>query len=183
MTLNWSPRLIVIALLALGAFGCDKPSRVQENAAVEPPLIEPKMAVGKVKAGMTVDQVIAALGEPQRRTANSIEYTRLGFAVMASPDNVVKVVLCGDVMGLNGPLVKVFTGRTKEGIGLNSTREQVEKAYGVPTSSERFPGGRESMKYENLGITFSLEGGKVHHMIVRLAEPEPPAPASIEVTK
>ena len=76
--------------------------------------------------------------------------------------------MCGDVTGINGPFVKAFKGRTKEGIGMRSTREDVLRAYGEPTESEKFRGGLESMKYQPLGITFTLEGGKVHHMIVRL---------------
>ena len=52
---------------------------------------------------------------------------------------------------------------------MHSTREDVIKAYGEPTESEKFRGGLESLKYQPLGITFTLEGGKVHHMIVRLA--------------
>jgi len=85
---------------------------------------------------------------------------------------VVQVVMCGDVTGINGPLVKAFTGRTKEGIGMNSSREEVIKAYGEPTSSEKFIGGIESLQYAPLGITFTLERGRVHHMIVRLRSQE-----------
>ena len=49
-----------------------------------------------------------------------------------------------------------------------STRAELLKAYGEPSEGESFRGGLESMKYQPLGITFTLEGGKVHHMIVRL---------------
>jgi hypothetical protein len=117
---------------------------------------------------MRIADVVAQLGEPQRRTANSLEYTSLGFAVMPGPDGIVQVVMCGDVTGINGPLVKAFTGRTKEGVGLKSTREEVIKAYGQPTFSEHMRGGTESLRYDPLGITFTLEADKVYHMIVRL---------------
>jgi hypothetical protein len=133
--------------------------------------------VGKVRAGMTIQDVVAQLGKPQRQTANALEYTSLGFAVMPGTDGTVNVVMCGDVTGINGPLVKAFTGRTKEGIGLNSSRADLLKAYGEPTSSEKLMGGTESVRYDPLGITFTLEGSKVYHMIVRLAaikEPDQP---------
>ena len=150
-------------------------------AANTPMLIEPRVGVGKVRSGMTVQQVVAELGEPQRRTANALEYTRLGFAVMPASNGPVRFVMCGDVIGIRGPLVKAFSGRTKEGIGMNSTREEVVKAYGEPAESERFRGGLESMQYPSLGITFTLEGGKVHHMIVRLGpSQEPDRTISIE---
>lgn len=145
-------------------------------------LIEPGKSVGPVNAGMTVKEVIAKLGEPQFRTGNALEYKKQGFAVMPDADGIVQVVMCGDVMGLNGPLIKNFTGRTKEGIGLLSTREEVLKTFGRPTKAETHPGGRESLEYVELGITFSLESGKVHHMIVRLGEQFRP-PAAVEVTK
>ena len=81
---------------------------------------------------------------------------------------IVAAVLCGDVTGINGPFVKAFTGRTKEGIGMRSTRQEVVKVYGDPTVSEKFSRGLESLQYPMLGLTFTLEGGKVHHMIVRI---------------
>ncbi len=124
---------------------------------------------------MRIQDVVAQLGEPERRTANALEYTHLGFAVMPSPDSIVQVVMCGDVTGINGPLVKAFTGRTKEGIGLSSTREDLLNAYGEPSSTEKLRGGMESIRYNSLGMTFTLEGGKVYHMIIRLqgrAEPD-----------
>lgn len=142
--------------------------------------IEPKVRVGTIKTGMTAEQVVAQFGAPQRTTANALEYTRLGFAVMPVA-GAVQVVMCGDVTGANGPLVKAFTGRTKEGIGLTSTRQEVIRAYGEPTSDEKFPGGRESLRYDSLGITFSLEAGKVHHMIIRLAPTTEAAP-SVQIT-
>ena len=60
---------------------------------------------------------------------------------------------------------------------MSSTREQIVAAYGQPDTSERFIGGVESMKFPALGITFTLERGKVYHMIVRLGEnPQPQSP-------
>jgi len=99
---------------------------------------------------------------------------------MPSADGLVQIVMCGDVTGIDGPFVKAFTGRTKEGIGMNSTRADIVRAYGEPTSSEVMRGGQESLKYQPLGITFTLQGGKVHHMIVRLQHSPQPDP-SIQV--
>ncbi len=144
-------------------------------------LIEPNVAVGKIHSGMRIRDVVDQLGEPPRRTANSLEYTTLGFAVMPDAEGIVRVVMCGDVTGLNGPLVKAFSGRTREGIGLTSTRQEVVRAYGQPTSSEQFRGGTESLRYDSLGITFTLEGGKVYHMIVRLGgNPGPDRSVTLE---
>lgn len=161
--------------------GCsDGTDHASGNSNV-PLTIEPNVAVGPVHAGMKVQDMVAKLGEPERCTANALEYTRLGFAVMPGPDGTVHVVMCGDVTGVNGPLVKAFTGRTKEGIGLGSTREDLVKTYGEPTSSEKFHGGTESIRYDPLGMTFTLEAGKVYHMIVRLqGAQEPDRTVSLE---
>ena len=162
--------LILTVAVVLSYVGCSEDA---DRASANPPLlIEPNLAVGKVRAGMSVQDVLNQLGEPQRRTANALEYTRLGFAVMPGADGTVHVVMCGDVTGINGPLVKAFNGHTKEGIGMNATREEVVKALGEPTASEKFIAGIESLQYVGQGLTLTLEGGKVHHMIVRLGQPE-----------
>lgn len=165
------------AATVLLSAGCANDSDQAASGAVAtntPILIEPNMSVGKVRAGMTLSQVVAELGEPPRRTATALEYPQLGFAVLPGPDDLAQVVMCGDVTGINGPFVKAFRGQTKEGIGMNSTREQVIRAYGEPTQAEKMRAGIESLKYQGLGITFTLEGGKVHHMIVRLRSPQEP---------
>src|SRR6516162_2052257 len=155
----------------LGAVGCSQSSEqtVSTSAGSDTTmLIEPNVAVGKVRVGMTTQQVVSALGEPARRIANALEYPALGLAVIPGQDGLIKAVMCGDVTGLNGPFVAAFTGRTKEGIGMKSTRADVMKAYGEPEKSDKFRLGLESLTYPALGLTFTLEDGKVHHMIVRL---------------
>ncbi len=166
--------LLAIAVV-LSLAGCSEDSNLAASSATNAPmLIVPNASVGKLRAGMTVQQAVAELGEPKRKTANALEYPALGLAVMPGPDGVVQVVMCGDVTGINGPYVKAFAGRTKEGIGMRSTREEVIKAYGEPTRSEKSWGGLESLRYDSLGITFTLEGGKVCHMIVRLGGAQEP---------
>jgi len=170
MRSRWKPGAILASALAiaLSFSSCSKKSNSASLENGSPMVIEPNVAVGKIRVGMRAEDVLKLFGEPQRRTANAIEYTSLGFAVMPSPDGIVEVVMCGDVTGVNGPLVKAFTGRTKEGIGLGSTREEVLKAYGQPTVEEKLRGNNESLRYDPLGIKFTLENGKVYHMIVRL---------------
>jgi hypothetical protein len=174
----WGPLLATVFLFIPGCGNNEPANSPTENPAM---LIQPGVSVGKVGAGMRMEEVRRQLGEPQRSTPNALEYTSLGFAVMPGGDGVVQVVMCGDVTGNSGPLVKRFTGRTKEGIGLGSSREDLIKAYGEPSKDENFPGARESMKYDQLGITFSLEAAKVHHMIIRLKKPAA-AEHTIEVT-
>ena len=161
---------VLAVLVFLTACSDNSNQGVSAPQAGEPSLIEPNVRVGKVVAGMTVKQLVSQLGQPQRRIGNALEYTQFGFAVLPDSNAVVNIVMCGDVTGVHGPFVKAFTGRTKEGVGMLSTRDELLKAYGEPTESEKFPGGLESMRYPQLGMTFTLERGKVHHIIVRLCE-------------
>jgi hypothetical protein len=171
MKAGWQiTELVILGVVLTGGPGCTQKTETANGTAGTNAtmIIEPNVAVGPVHAGMTVPQVIAALGQPERRAANSLEYTRLGLAVMPGPDGIAQVVMCGDVIGINGPFAKRFMGRTKEGIGMFATREEVIGAYGEPTADEKMRGGLESLQYGPLGMTFTLEGGKVHHIIVRL---------------
>ena len=181
MKTGWqrSGETALVMALVFSLAACSKTSEFEGRGANEPLSIEPHVSVGKVHAGMTVKEVVAGLGEPQRRTASALEYARLGLAVVHDTNGVVQAVMCGDVTGIRGPYVKAFNGRTKEGIGMNSTREDVLRAFGDPTSNERIAGGGESLKYVPQGITFTLEGGKVHHMIVMLGSSREPDRAVI----
>jgi hypothetical protein len=168
--------VVLTALLAIGS-GCSQNGSETASGIAgtnSTLLIEPNIAVGPVRAGMSVAQVITELGAPQRRTSNSLEYTHLGLAVMPGADDKVQVVMCGDVTGVNGPFAKAFTGRTKEGIGMYSTREEILRVFGEPTADEKMRGGLESLQYEALGMTYTLEAGKVHHIIVRLRGAQQP---------
>jgi hypothetical protein len=147
--------------------GCSEKTDSNQAIATGPVLIEPRVCVGKVRAGMSLQEIQKELGPAQRR-GNALEYSSFGFAVMFDSNGTVNAVMCGDVTGINGPFVTGFKGRTKEGIGMRSTRDEVVNAYGQPTVSETFPRGLESMQYPVLGVTFTLEGGQVHHLIVRL---------------
>ncbi len=173
---------IACLLLLLGLSGC---SRKTDDAVTAQPgttesmLIVPHLSVGKIRAGMTVQELVSAIGEPRNKTANAYDYPQLGLAVMPK-NGTVLAVMGGDVTGINGAYVKVFNGRTKEGIGLRSTREEILKAYGPPTEIKGKLGAMESLIYENIGITFNLEGGKVHHMVILLDGQGQEAPASTE---
>src|SRR6266853_3880531 len=168
-SISWSKVASTLAVLVF-LTACSDNSNQCDSAPQpgDPPRIEPNVRVGKVVAAMTLKQLVTQLGEPQRRTAKALEYTQLGFAVVPDSNGVVSIFMCGDVTGVHGPFVKAFTGRTKEGMGMLSTRDELIKAYGEPTESEKFIGGIESLQYAPLGITFTLERGRVHHMIVRL---------------
>jgi hypothetical protein len=129
-------------------------------------LIIPQKSVGPVRADMTIPQVIAALGQPDKRTGNFLHYVRSGFSVISNPgDESLRAIFCGDSLGRSGPMTRAFKGRTREGIGMGSTRAEVIAAYGTP-SDARAAAINESLRYEALGLTFTLAEGKVVCLVV-----------------
>ncbi len=179
-----SARFLSAFLLLLPLLGCsDKPGQsppAGEGQKIDTAIV-PNLSVGPVHAGMTTQELYAVLGQPQKRTPNTIEYPKLGLAVMPTAGGIVQVVMCGDVIGPDAPYAKAFSGRTPEGIGMYSTREDIVKAYGQPSDSRGKPGGMESLKYDPLGMTFSLLGDKVHHMVVVLQGKDQPQEPSINL--
>ncbi len=161
----------VFAIAVLALPGCSDKSEPSAEPG-RPIVIEPHEAVGQIHAGMSMDQVAAALGQPPRHTTKAFEYPQLGLAVVPDATGHVEWVMCGDVTGINGPFVKAFNGRTKEGIGMHSTRADVLKAYGQPTEDKKLYFGTESLRYNNLGITFTMDSGRVHHIAVLLSAPQ-----------
>jgi hypothetical protein len=96
---------------------------------------------------------------------------KLGMSVSGNKKAGVMVVFCGDSM-LNYPGVKTFKGHTKEGIGMESSREDVIKAYGQPTTAKSWEPGQEQLEYKDLGLTFTLESAKVINILVDFRTPK-----------
>ena len=118
---------------------------------------------------MTAQQVVAALGEPDRTTGTGriLSYVRDGFTVVLDEDTrVVRAVFCGDALGGNGPMVKAFKGRTAEGNSMGSSRAEVLKAYRQPAEMTQPRLNQEHLNYTSLGLNFGLFNGKVVHIVV-----------------
>jgi len=102
---------------------------------------------------MTVQEVIAALGQPSRTDAAGLEFKSAGLFIC--PDT-------GEVT-----LISPSTSHTKEGIGMGSSRPDVIRAYGEPSSDKI--GANSGSKAEFLGyspshMSFQLREGKVDWM-------------------
>jgi hypothetical protein len=162
----------VVTFLAGGAafiaWSADSTNK-NDKASAEPTapmLIVPGVSVGDIHKGMTTNEVEAVLGKPDKWQGQVMIYDhKLGMSVIESQTKGVTVVFCGDSM-LRYPGVKAFKGRTKEGIGMESSRAAVIQAFGQPTSAQPWNGGQEQLVYKKLGLTFTLESDKVIHIIV-----------------
>jgi len=92
-------------------------------------------------------------GPPSR--LQELEYTNLGLTIISGFSANFKVVR---FVAVNAP----FSGKTKEGIGIGSSRSAIIKAYGQPTDTEK-PGlpNFEVLSYSSPKIKFALQDDKV----------------------
>ena len=139
---------IFLALVTALAGACSRRS--------EPVAIEPSVAVGAVHSGMTIQQVIAELGQPDQTNDSHFQYSRLGLTVVPGRGEAVERVT----------IAHPFTGRTKENIGIGSSRADVIRAYGAPTVAKPGTPGYDFLRYRRLGLVFQLHDGKVDVMSV-----------------
>ena len=131
-------------------------------------LIVPLESVGPLRRGMTTNEVVAILGQPEKMQGKLMVYDKtFGLAVAPAGKMGVAAVFCGDSSG-DGPGVKAFKCRTKEGIGMESTRAEIIKAFGQPTSAKTWNEElhQEELVYKPLGLTFTLQNGKVFNILV-----------------
>ena len=172
-TMTWlkmklAASLAAAVIIAAGATliarsGESSPAKSEDKS--QSMLIVPGESVGKVRKGMTTNEVEAVLGKPDKSMGQVMIYDRpFGMSVIQSA-NGATVIFGGDSLPTY-PGVKKFKGRTKEGIGMESTRAEIIKAFGEPTKANPSADGREELEYSGLGLTFILDQGKVFHITV-----------------
>lgn len=122
-----------------------------------PPPILGGVGIGKVKLGTSLAEVEAALGKSSQVSASPNDP---GSKFYAYPKFGVTVFVgsAGKVIGIT---VTSAQYRTPEGLGVGSTRPQVEKAYGKGLAR-----GSGNVNYASRGLAFSYNGGKVTHVFV-----------------
>ena len=136
--------------------GCSKQS--------EPAAIESGMSVGSVHSGMTTQQVIAELGQPDPTNylfdtnyygGPALEYSHLGLIVAPGKGGVVNRVT----------ITHPYAGHIKDGIGIGLSRADVIQAMGAPTFEKLGTQGYEFLRYTHLEsgghLVFQLHDGKV----------------------
>jgi hypothetical protein len=158
--------LLMVTLLAL--VGCGK--KAEEGEAIEELTVEPLVGIGPVQFGMSKDEIIEHFGQPDKLTAraegtklNYVASKGLGFEV-DSELGLQKIQCWSDNWPTELPFaVATFTGGTKEGIGIGSTREQIISIYGQPdrTGLDADKGVIEGLDYDKLRISFSIWQNKL----------------------
>ncbi|MFB0524513.1 MAG: hypothetical protein ACETVZ_03165 [Phycisphaerae bacterium] len=159
--------LVTLCLLALA--GCGRKEGKDEPR--DTLIIEPLAGIGSVKFGMSKDEVIEHFGWPDRTYPG--DKTKLSYVASRGLTFAVDAELGLEEIGCwsEGMLpsrVTTFAGRTKEGIGIGATREEIVAAYGQPdrTTSDAKE-VTQNLHYDKLQAKFSLLEGKLRSMILK----------------
>jgi outer membrane lipoprotein-sorting protein len=115
---------------------------------------KPTVGLGPVTFGMSKDDVIKLLGQPDKidQRGMSLDYLSRGYTILVHPVRGVMFINC---ISQKLFIVKVrdFAGETAEGIRLGSSLEDVKKAYGDPSATEDNM-GTLYIRYNKLGLEF-----------------------------
>ena len=147
-------RLLVLLALLLATVGCEKEEEI-------PVKIFPGEGIDVVKIGDTKSKVMTALGETD--VLNSSWFICYGTNCYTYSTDWVEYPALGITVYLNGDnqsvssifLEEPYDGLTKERIGIGSSKEKVEAAYGIVTPEEYSYG--TYYDYESLGMEFEYD--------------------------
>ena len=134
-----------------------------EEAETPKPLsIEPQSGVGKVRRGMTEQEVIAGMGQPDSKSGGFLIYSQLGIRFGIGKDGVV----------FSARFREPFNGSTAEGIRIGSTRAEVIQAYGETDQVKTTKSGSELMHYAKPMMRFYFKEEKVTEIVIDLLKPK-----------
>jgi hypothetical protein len=159
--------LLTLSLLAL--VSCAK--KADEDKPSDELIIEPLVGIGPVRFGSSKDEIIEHFGRPDKVMAegtklNYVSSKGLGFTV--DSELGLQMIQCwSDNWPTELPFaVTTFTSRTKEGIGIGATQEEIVAAYGQPdrTGTDSNKGVIQNLSYDKLRIKFSIWQDKLISM-------------------
>ena len=144
-------------------------------------VVSPETGIGPARFGMNTDDVVRALGEPnwrkEHRYANNLQpqpeirgkdageakyvvtelgYDSRGFRLTINNQSGLHSIHCFNQASM-GPSVRGFQGKTREGIELGASPEDVKRAYGEPEAKM----GPDDYWYAKRGWQFAFRDGKL----------------------
>jgi hypothetical protein len=160
-------------------------NRVPRNSEPNPPetmdlVVSPEDGIGPVKFGTKVEEIVRLLGEPDWRhdredvsalplpgeeppagevaIRTELRYDRRGFRLTANDWRGLYSIYCFN--NRDGDLATTehgFRGKTKEGIALGASLEDVMKAYGEPETQKHV----DYVSYQKRGYAFMFHDKKL----------------------
>lgn len=160
--------LLSLLILSLVAWmGCGK--KAGEEEPREELIIEPLVGIGPVRFGMSKDQIIDHFGQPDQIFEGQV--TKLHYV----PSRGLNFAVDGELglqeigcwsEGMLPSRVTTFAGKTKEGIGIGASEQEIVAAYGQPDrTSTDSRGVIQNLHYDKLNAKFSLKEDKLMSMV------------------
>lgn len=119
-------------------------------------MVVPGVRAGGIKIGMDINMVEKYWGQP---TSQNVLESNKSVMVYNYTTKAVKLLVTEGI--ISGAQINSYKYQTQEGIGINSTREQVIKTYG-----SRYNEVKGSIMYNSLGIGFYFNEGKVIEILL-----------------
>jgi outer membrane lipoprotein-sorting protein len=143
--------------------GVDGPpvERIKDEKLLAPE-VKPKEGLGPVTFGMTKEQVIEKLGQPDKidQKGMVLDYLSRGYSLLVSPQRGVQMITCY-TQATFVVKVKDFAGKTKEGIGMGASAAEIKKAFGEPDTTEQEEQTTRLNYRKKLGMEFTLFNDKL----------------------
>jgi hypothetical protein len=141
--------------------------KADEEASVDELIIEPLVGIGPVKFGMSKEEVIKHFGPPDRVLSDGTKLNYVpsrGLSFTVDSELGLQEIGCWSE-GMLPSRVTTFAGRTKEGIGIGASEEEIVAAYGQPDrTSTGSKGVIKNLHYDKLSAKFSLKEDKLMSM-------------------
>ena len=160
-----------ILLLGLGALclvaliSCNE--KEDEEAPVGELIIEPLVGIGPVKFGMSKEEVIKHIGQPDKVLADGTKLNYVssrGLSFTVDSELGLQEIGCWSE-GMLPSRITTFAGKTKEGIGIGASEEEIVAAYGQPDRTSTGSGGViQNLHYDKLSAKFLLKENKLMTM-------------------
>ena len=125
------------------------------------PTLKPGIGIGNVSFGMSREQVIDILGQPDSPGSElplSLNYFSRGYSLAIDRDGVARISCYS-----NRAMIwraRAFQGQTLEGIRIGSTRQDLEAAYGSPDQIKATNDG-DTLAYSKWCLGVTLEHDRV----------------------
>jgi outer membrane lipoprotein-sorting protein len=138
------------------------------------PLVSPGVGIGPVRFGMSKEEVIKAIGQPDSIPPEGkgieLRYASRGFSLNVTPSRGLVMIFCY-TQKTTFWKTNDFQGKTKEGIVMGDSEKKIVATYGKPNSREEREGGTIYLQYSEPSIHFTLFGDKLVQYMLQMTRP------------